>query len=94
MTTNINTIQIGFPNVVETYRLGKYDNLDFPHGLRRFPVLRGGSNVEAYRLGKYDNTWNRFKVRLDVYSKKSPIPQNEESGFFTYIIYTPVRDME
>ena len=56
--------------VVEAYRLGKYDNLNFPHGLRRFPVWRGGSNVEAYRLGKYDNKWYRLRSDLIIIGHK------------------------
>ena len=55
MTTCVWVCRQSCIDVVEAYRLGKYDNLNFPHGLRRFPVWRGGSNVEAYRLGKYDN---------------------------------------
>ena len=45
--------------VVEAYRLDRYDNI--PFGLRRFPVFRGRSNVEAYRLDRYDN-YGRIEV--------------------------------
>ena len=49
MTTLCKQLFYPYNNVVEAYRLGKYDNFKFA-GTHFSPVV-----VEAYRLGKYDN---------------------------------------
>ena len=49
MTTTLRRRSLRQPDVVEAYRLGKYDNSGGDH-LVVFNLV-----VEAYRLGKYDN---------------------------------------
>ena len=50
MTTGEISLFLSVSEVVEAYRLGKYDNFYKSLLLSTFIVV-----VEAYRLGKYDN---------------------------------------